>query len=47
MTHLIPITLTVVAGPWDPALTIVVGGTVLIALIAHVLAAVGWLRRRQ
>jgi hypothetical protein len=40
------IALTVVAGPWDPALAIVVGGTVLIALTAHVFVLVGWLRRR-
>ena len=40
------ITFAVVAGPLDPALWIVVPGTIAIALIAHVLALVGWLRRR-
>jgi hypothetical protein len=35
-----------VAGPVDVALTIVVVGTVLVALAVHVLVAIGWIRRR-
>jgi hypothetical protein len=41
MTHPASITLTVIAGPLDPVLWIVVPGTIAIALLAHVLALVG------
>ena len=46
MTDLPHITFAVVAGPFDLPLMLVVVGTVLIALVAHVLALVGWVRRR-
>jgi hypothetical protein len=36
---------TFVAGPADVGLAIIVGGTVLVALLAHALALAGWLRR--
>jgi hypothetical protein len=46
MTHPLDITFAVAAGPFDLPLMLVVVGTVLIALTAHVLVAIGWLRRR-
>jgi hypothetical protein len=46
MTQLPHIILTVVAGPFDLMLMVVVLGTMAIALLANVLAAIGWLRRR-
>ena len=47
MTRLPHIMFAVIAGPLDPALWIVVPGTIAIALLAHVLVLVGWLRRRR
>jgi hypothetical protein len=38
--------LAVVAGPFDLMLMVVVLGTMAVALLAHVLAMAGWLRRR-
>jgi hypothetical protein len=46
MTHPTSITFAVAAGPVDWALTLVVAGTVLVALIANALALTAWLRRR-
>ncbi len=46
MTDLSHITPSVVAGPFDPVLAVVVLGTMFIAIIANVLAMIGWLRRR-
>jgi hypothetical protein len=37
---------TIVAGPADLGLAFIVGGTVLVALVANVLALAAWLRRR-
>jgi hypothetical protein len=41
------ITFTVVAGPFDWPLMIVVLGTMTIAILGNVLAAIGWIRRRR
>jgi hypothetical protein len=38
---------TFVTGPVDVALTIVVGGTVVLAIALNVLGLVAWLRRRR
>ena len=47
MTHLPSITFIVIAGPLDRTLMLVVGGTVLVALIANALALVSLWRRRR
>jgi hypothetical protein len=39
--------ITVVAGPFDWPLMIIVLGTMVIAILGNVLAAVGWIRRRR
>jgi hypothetical protein len=46
MIHLPHITFTVVAGPLDPALMVIVLGTMVIALVANILSLISWLRRR-
>jgi hypothetical protein len=46
MIHLPHITFTVVAGPLDPALMVIVLGTMVIALVANILGLISWLRRR-
>jgi hypothetical protein len=38
---------TVVAGPFDRALMLVVTGTMIVALVANVLALASWLRGRR
>ena len=38
--------ITFVVGPVDVALTIVVGGTVVLAIVLNILGLLSWLRRR-
>jgi hypothetical protein len=40
-------TLSIIAGPFDWPLMVVVLGTMAIAILGNVLTAVGWLRRRR
>ena len=40
------ITFTVIAGPFEPMLMVIVLGTMVIALVANILAVAGWLRGR-
>ena len=40
------ITFTVIAGPFHPMLMVIVLGTMVLALVANILALAGWLRRR-
>ena len=46
MTRLPHITFAVIAGPLDPALMVIVLGTMVIALVANILSLISWLRRR-
>jgi hypothetical protein len=46
MTRLPHITFAVIAGPLDPALMVIVLGTMVIVLVANILGLISWLRRR-